>query len=65
MKTDVRARVVERCIRLTVDSLQSHLTHTYNDRKSKKKQELIGPAAFHRKCVKEYSEVIFLLSHLY
>lgn len=51
-----KAKAIERLIRLTYDSLQSHLDGTY----------LKTPegTAFHKQCVREYAEMIQLLSKL-
>ena len=58
----IRAKVIDEAIRLVYDSLQSHLPYTH-----------VGPDSlmpgetteFHKKCVKEYSRVLELLSKLY
>ena len=50
-----RSKDIERALLLVWDSLESHLDATY--RGSDKK--------FHRQCVKEYAEVIHILSRLY
>ena len=52
-----RARKVERAIRLAYDSLQSHLQWTHKRSKE--------GTNFHKRCVKEYAEIIKLLSELY
>lgn len=55
MKTK-KEKKIERAIRLTWSSLESHLQYTH-------KQSSEGKT-FHRKCVKEYSELINILSDL-
>ncbi len=52
-----RAKKIEQAIKLTYDSLQSHLKYTHAHSSEGQK--------FHIKCVKEYAEVIKLLSELY
>ena len=47
---------IERAIRLTWGSLESHLDATHN---------VSDEHDFHRKCVQEYAEVIKILSELY
>lgn len=64
MKSKERAQKIERILRLTWDSLQSHLIYTHNLSKEQKKI-LEESEAFHKKCVKEYSEIIKLVSELY
>jgi len=61
-----KAQKIERAIRITYDSLQSHLdgTHTATSTSKKYIQE-IGSLDFHKKCVKEYADVIQILSELY
>jgi hypothetical protein len=51
-----RSSKIERAIRLTWGSLQSHLDATH---------DLSHDRAFHRKCVQEYAEIIKILSELY
>lgn len=57
MNANQRARLIERAIRLAYDSLQSHLRYTYA-----KSSE---GTAFHKKCVREYAEIISILVKLY
>lgn len=52
-----KAKKIERAIKLIYDSLQSHLAYTYSASAEGKR--------FHRKCVRDYSELIKLLSELY
>lgn len=55
-----RARSIEKSIRLAWSSLESHLFYTYAKRLT------IGETnRFHKKCVKEYAEIIKHLSTLY
>jgi hypothetical protein len=51
-----KEKKIERALRLTWDSLQSHLEYTY-----KKSWE---GKQFHKKAVKDYSEIISILSEL-
>ena len=52
-----RERKIDKAIRLTYDSLQSHLRYTYIKTTEGNK--------FHKNCVKEYAEIIKILSDLY
>lgn len=52
-----KEKKIERLIRLTWSSLESHLQYTH-----KKTSEGCG---FHKKCVKDYAETIKLLTELY
>lgn len=56
-KKHIKERKIERAIRLTYDSLQSHLRYTYIKTSEGER--------FHKNCVKEYSEIIKVLSELY
>lgn len=51
-----REELIERAIRLTYSSLESHLRYTH-----KKSAE---GKTFHKKCVKEYGEQINILAEL-
>lgn len=53
----LRAKLIEKIIRQTYSSLESHLKYTY--RPSSEKQK------FHKDCVKEYVEIIKNASELY
>ena len=55
-KKHSREKKIEKAIRLTWDSLQSHLRYT----QVKTSEGIL----FHKKCVKEYSELIKILSEL-
>lgn len=52
-----RAKLVERAIRLTWSSLESHLRYTHEPHKD--------TDTFHKKCVMEYSETISILAKLF
>lgn len=49
---------IERALKLIWDSLQSHLEWTYKKDKSEDPK-------FHKQCVKEYAELIKIISELY
>lgn len=57
-----RAKAIDEAMRLVYDSLQSHLPFTHATPDSLMPGET---AEFHKKCVKEYSRVLDLLSKLY
>jgi hypothetical protein len=57
MKNYKRAKIIEKIIRQTYDSLQSHLRYTYTHTSEGQK--------FHIDCVKEYIEIIKNASELY
>ena len=65
-KEDKRIKDIANAIRLTWDSLESHLTDTYEPIYKKLKQKVakehIGDANFHRKCIKEYAEIMKTLA---
>ena len=52
-----KERKIDKAIRLTFDSLQSHLRYTYIKTSEGTK--------FHKDCVKEYAAIIQILSELY
>jgi len=56
-----RAQLIARAIQLSYDSLQSHLPYTDGDRKV----SFVEKSTFHKKCIREYSELIKILSLLY
>ncbi len=56
MKTN-NAQELEKAIRLTYDSLQSHLPYTYGKSKD--------GVVFHQKCVNEYARIILTLTQQY
>jgi hypothetical protein len=55
MTSKERARILEKAIRLTMVSLESHLAWTYGTKK----------AAFHKKAIAEYVELLSCLAKLY
>lgn len=64
--SDVQAKrkAVARAIRLTWQSLDSHLPWidlTYHE-KHRKRGDFVGGVAFHRRCVREYAEIIKILA---
>lgn len=54
---DQRAKKIDRALKLAWDSLQSHLNWTHHISSEGK--------IFHKKCVKQYAELMKLLSELY
>jgi len=52
-----RAKLIEKAIRLTWSSLESHLRYTHVKSSEGDK--------FHRKCIREYAELIDAISQLY
>jgi len=60
MKSDERARKIARLIRMVFQSLDSHLPWTYG-----KEVKDTGNRAFHKKCVREYSQIIRDIADLY
>lgn len=60
MKSKKRSKLIEKAIRNSWSSLESHLSWT---RGKKVKQN--GSNTFHKKCVREYAETILILSKLY
>ena len=60
MIKDKKARKIEIAINLIISSLVSHLPFTYDNNLKKPESKL-----FHKKCVKEYSEILKILSELY
>ena len=61
-KTKMRAKIVDKCLIMVWSSLFSHLGWTYTKLGNPK---LNGTNMFQKKTVKEYSELIFLISQLY
>ena len=60
-----KAQKIERAIRINCDSMISHLPFTYGKNPEKKLlNKGLGGKDFHKKCVKEYAEVIKILSEL-
>lgn len=66
MKAIDRAKKIDRAIRIIWDSLDSHLegTHTLTTTQKRYVDE-VGGQSFHKRCVKEYAEVISTLTELY
>lgn len=60
MKSKERAKLIERAIRLTWSSLDSHLELTH-----RKAPKFVGREKFHKTCVKDYAEMIVILTKLY
>lgn len=60
MKVKDKRKKIEKLMRMTWSSLESHLAFTY----SKKLPSTYESNLFHVKCVKDYSEQIKLLSEL-
>lgn len=59
-KEKLRARKIDRAIRLAISSLKSHLYYTHDGELARGED-----FNFHKKCVKEYCELIKLLGDLY
>lgn len=59
MKKD-RSKTIEAAIKIASSSLLSHLPFTYGKQSSRRES-----ASFHKKCVREYCELIKHLSDLY
>ena len=62
-KADQRARIIERLMKLTWSSLDSHLGATYASKRELGK--LDGKKPWQKTCVKDYALTIFLISQLY
>ena len=62
-KDEKRAQMVEKIIRLSYDSLDTHLPYTHDC----KDGDLIRDETleFHKQCVREYAQIIYLASRLY
>lgn len=58
---DARAKEVSRAIEIISSSIESHLCYTYGAVYEKKKET----NAFHKKCVREYIEVLATLSKMF
>lgn len=61
-RADERAKKIEEAIRLTWDSLQSHLQYTHGQEELMLRDETKG---FHKKCVKQYGAILKTLTELY
>ena len=59
-------KIVAKTITMIWSSLDSHLSETYNPTKfrDKRAKEILGTSRFHIQCVKEYAEIIRMLSEL-
>ncbi len=57
MKSDTRAKLIEQAVKLIWSSLASHLSWTYTKHPDSKR--------FHKKCVKEYADLIKIITELY
>ena len=65
MKKTERAKQLKRAIELTWDSLDSHLGYINDEVKAcsvKSHKKELGDKKFHRKCVREYAEILLTLS---
>ena len=60
MTREQRAKKIDRAIMLAWGSLHSHLTFTYRKYRVRKEG-----TKFHQHCVREYAELIKILSELY
>lgn len=65
LKGKKRAKVIEKIITLTWESLESHLEYAYKHSLSKNKKEREGDYKFHQACVQAYAETIRLTALLY
>ena len=66
MKKEERAKKIEEAIKIVWDSLDAHLSGTYELSSTQKKYiEEVGSKNFHKMCVREYAQVIKTLSELY
>lgn len=64
MKAQTRAEEIIKAIQLAWSSLDSHLEYCVKPIKDKKFKKIHGSAAFHKKCVQEYSIIIKALANL-
>lgn len=59
----MKEKLIEEGIKLTYDSLESHLKWTYGEISEERKKD--GETNnFHKKCVKEYARIITIFSEL-
>lgn len=58
---DARAKMIDEAMSLVISSLASHLPYTHGGGKLPRTES----KRFHKKCVREYSRIIDLLSNLY
>lgn len=67
-KSNIKKERIARAIRIVWSSLESHLDDTFNpvypELKEDKAKEHIGSQDFHRQCVKDYGELIKILTDL-
>jgi len=59
-----RAKLIDDAMRMVWVSLESHLTHTHSTAMLNKKDKK-ETCAFHKKCVRDYVELMSTLSKLY
>ncbi len=66
-KVEKRAKRIDRAIRLAIDSLQTHLPYTHSNSPQEMKEMGVRRETphFHKKCVREYAQVIHDLANLY
>ena len=57
---DFKAKEIEKAIRLTWSSLESHLLYTHSGKLIRDEDR-----EFHKQCVQEYADIIKVLSQLY
>jgi len=62
MKSQERAKLCVKAIRLAWSSLDSHLDSSIKI--NKKESRYVGNERFHKKCVQEYADIIQILSKL-
>lgn len=55
---------IERAMKLVWSSLESHMIHDRDFPKKKCCIKEVGNIQFHKKCIKEYSEILKILSEL-
>lgn len=58
--SELRAKEIDKAIRLVWSSLESHLYYTHSGDMIRDEDH-----EFHQKCVQEYSEILLILSKLY
>lgn len=61
-RADERAKKIEEAIRLTWDSLQSHLQYTHGQEELMLRDET---KSFHKRCVHDYAKTLQILTELY
>lgn len=65
-KDDKKAKKIAKAIRMIYDSLESHLDWTHPTKKEMRIMKSRDETPeFHKKCVREYAELIMILSELY